>query len=227
MSATMAIVLALFCLASGGFLGFLIGRGGASSEAKRAEALEEEFSDYRRNVTEHFGETAEHFRNIGRQYRDLYEHMASGADALCNDEDRARLAFPSLRAIEGVAATTVAGVAGASVEAGEAVEETAEAAPPEAEDTPEAVEASDLTVADAQADAEPIEDAIKVEVEIEVIDDEPDEAAVAETEAQPESETVAGTEASAGEEPEAKSEAAEDDDAGKADPESLRNAGAT
>ncbi len=38
-------------------------------------------------MTEHFGQTAAHFQAIGKQYRELYEHMATGAQSLCESDD--------------------------------------------------------------------------------------------------------------------------------------------
>ncbi len=49
-----------------------------------AEEIRGKFDAYRRDVTEHFGRTAEHFQAIGKQYRELYEHLASGADSFCD-----------------------------------------------------------------------------------------------------------------------------------------------
>jgi uncharacterized membrane-anchored protein YhcB (DUF1043 family) len=51
-----------------------------------AEEIRDKFEAYRRDVTEHFGRTAEHFQAIGKQYRELYEHLASGADSFCDTD---------------------------------------------------------------------------------------------------------------------------------------------
>ena len=48
--------------------------------------MQRQFDDYRQSVTEHFGRTAEHFQAISQQYRELYEHMASGADTLIDQQ---------------------------------------------------------------------------------------------------------------------------------------------
>lgn len=199
MSAALAIVLAAICLAGGGLLGFLLGRGGGR-EKQRAEALEQEFEDYKRNVTEHFGKTAEHFQSIGRQYRELYEHMAGGATTLCEEDDRTRLAFPSLLTIEAVAETNTAEApaldaaaepadaapsadeheasATETAEAAEAETEARELAEVTADAEPEPAEASAGTADDAPADEaaelaadDVAEDDLKVEVSVEVIDD--------------------------------------------------------
>ena len=180
MSAALAIALALICLAGGGLLGFLLGRGGGS-EKKRAAALEQEFEDYKRNVTEHFGKTAEHFQSIGRQYRELYEHMASGASALCKEDDRTRLSFPSLLTIEAVAesdpdaspadeAAPAAPEAAADEGASAPEDETADAADSE----PRAAAGEDEAAALAATDA--ADDEIRVEVDVEVVDDDAPDA---------------------------------------------------
>ena len=87
MSETALIVLgAIGLLAAGIGLGYWLAQLRARGESAKADAVRQEFADYRREVTRHFGQTAEHFRAIGREYRDLYEHMASGADSLCDRE---------------------------------------------------------------------------------------------------------------------------------------------
>ena len=53
-------------------------------EAAKAGDVQQELDEYRRHVTEHFSETAQHFQALGQQYRSLYKHMATGADALCD-----------------------------------------------------------------------------------------------------------------------------------------------
>ena len=87
MSETVLIVLgAIGLLAAGTWLGYWLATLRAHGESARADEVRQEFEEYRREVTQHFGQTAEHFRAIGREYRDLYEHMASGADSLCDRE---------------------------------------------------------------------------------------------------------------------------------------------
>ena len=87
MSETALVVLgAIGLLAAGTGLGYWLAQLRTRGESARADEVLQEFEDYRREVTRHFGQTAEHFRAIGREYRDLYEHMASGADSLCDRE---------------------------------------------------------------------------------------------------------------------------------------------
>ena len=89
-------VVAAAGIAVGLFLGWLI----ASLLQRRANAgasvagLRKEMEDYREEVNTHFAHTAELFKDTTEKYRDLYEHLAGGAQELCNDlPDRARVEF--------------------------------------------------------------------------------------------------------------------------------------
>ncbi len=79
---TMAAV-ALLLVLVGASIGFLLGRMGRSNAKSKLEETRAEYDDYRKDVTRHFDQTAEQFHAIGQQYRDLYEHMAKGAEAFC------------------------------------------------------------------------------------------------------------------------------------------------
>jgi len=83
MSPMILIGAAALALLAGTALGYLLGSSGRRKESERAGALRAELDEYRREVTEHFGVTAAHFRAIGGEYRKLYEHMAAGAAGLC------------------------------------------------------------------------------------------------------------------------------------------------
>ena len=67
-------------------LGFLVAQLRSGKQVAKAANVQKQFDDYRQSVTEHFGRTAEHFQSIGEQYRELYEHMASGADTLLDPQ---------------------------------------------------------------------------------------------------------------------------------------------
>ena len=67
-------------------LGFWVAQLRTGKHVAKAADVQEQFDDYRQSVTEHFGRTAEHFQAIGQQYRELYEHMASGADTLIDPQ---------------------------------------------------------------------------------------------------------------------------------------------
>ena len=105
MSETILIVLgAIALVAAGAALGFWLAHVRMRGEAARADEVREQFDDYRREVTQHFGRTAEHFKAIGREYRELYEHMASGADSLCDREAvDVKLSFAPKAILESIA----------------------------------------------------------------------------------------------------------------------------
>lgn len=84
MSPVMLIAAAIALFGLGLIGGFLFAAWRNKGEASKAGEIQEELDDYRRQVTEHFSETAEHFQAIGQQYRSLYKHMANGAGALCD-----------------------------------------------------------------------------------------------------------------------------------------------
>ncbi|MEM7543680.1 MAG: DUF1043 family protein [Pseudomonadota bacterium] len=52
--------------------------------ARKVEALEKQHSDYRDSVTSHFQDTAELLEQMTAQYRAVYQHMADGAQSLCD-----------------------------------------------------------------------------------------------------------------------------------------------
>ena len=77
------VAAAVLLLLAGAGIGFLLGRKGRSNATSKLEETRAEFDDYRRDVTRHFDQTAQQFQTIGQQYRDLYEHMAKGAESFC------------------------------------------------------------------------------------------------------------------------------------------------
>ncbi len=61
---------------------------------KNVQALRKEMDDYRNEVNEHFARTADLFKESTEKYRDLYEHLAGGAQTLANDlPDRTQVEF--------------------------------------------------------------------------------------------------------------------------------------
>ena len=143
----------------GGGVGFWVGRSGVGGSKARVEKAEAELEEYKRSVTEHFGQTAAHFQAIGKQYRDLYEHMANGAQALCEaDEAGGQLLFaPGADA----ASTNVKEPAAESVVEAEARQPLDYAEQPIAEEVADAsetaVEVVDEQLADVAAEAESAE----------------------------------------------------------------------
>ena len=82
------VLIAVLLLAAGSGFGFWLGQRRGRQDAAKSTRVQEEFAAYRNQVAEHFGETAGHFQALGTQVRRLYDHMAAGADMLC-DEDAA------------------------------------------------------------------------------------------------------------------------------------------
>ena len=87
MSPILLIGLGVVLLSLGVGLGLLIAHLQRKSEAAKASDIQSELDDYKRQVNEHFGQTAQHFQALGQQYQSLYEHMAEGAQALCDSSE--------------------------------------------------------------------------------------------------------------------------------------------
>ena len=76
------LLIGLVALLIGGGAGFWIGQTRGRSDAARSDDLQRELDAYREQVSQHFGKTAEHFQALGVQVRELYDHMAVGAETL-------------------------------------------------------------------------------------------------------------------------------------------------
>jgi uncharacterized membrane-anchored protein YhcB (DUF1043 family) len=105
MSETILMALgAVGFLGAGVGLGFWLSQALTRGESAKADEVQRQFDDYKQEVTQHFGRTAKHFKAIGREYRDLYEHMASGADSLCDREAfDVKLSFEPKAILESIA----------------------------------------------------------------------------------------------------------------------------
>ena len=78
-----------------GVAGLLLGaglhRGVGSSSAKirnlkkELARSEEKNRDYQQNVADHFSETASLLNGLTRQYKNIHDHLAVGAEQLCRD----------------------------------------------------------------------------------------------------------------------------------------------
>ncbi|MCD6056397.1 MAG: hypothetical protein K0R12_1359 [Gammaproteobacteria bacterium] len=73
-------------------LGLIIGAW-FSPRARQARRLAEELDkarktlqQYQHDVTDHFLDTAKHFRELTTRYEQLFEHLKRGANHLCHDE---------------------------------------------------------------------------------------------------------------------------------------------
>ena len=149
----------------GGGVGYWVGRTGVGGSKAKIEKAEAELDEYKRNVTAHFGQTAAHFQAIGKQYRELYEHMATGAQALCEPDEAGRqLLFAPGDEHWGSLKEVAEDVATETLEAAEQPTVTEE---PSADEVPESVEAreepTDEQLAEIEAesiDAEPVDETV-------------------------------------------------------------------
>lgn len=133
-----ALVGVIFLLVGGG-AGFWFGQKRGREDAAKSGDLQKEFDAYRDQVAAHFGKTADHFQALGVQVRELYDHMAVGADTLCDPArtDQA-IAFSATEALQSPAAEEPADEESEIAET--AAEETAEAT--DVAETPETTEAA-------------------------------------------------------------------------------------
>ena len=109
-------------------LGFWAAQLRSGKQVAKAADVQKAFDEYRESVTEHFGRTAEHFQAIGQQYRELYEHMASGADTLIDPQAMdEKLSFTPATSIEQAGDEAGAEtIESSATETAKAVDETAD-----------------------------------------------------------------------------------------------------
>ncbi len=72
-----------------GYVALRFGFGVSRKEAELAEALresEQALADYKEEVLERFGDTADKFRRLNEAYVDLHQQLAESAVALCGDD---------------------------------------------------------------------------------------------------------------------------------------------
>ena len=88
---------AIACLVIGIVIG-LIFSSRLNSSASRVQELENQIRDikdnhlvYRDNVSDHFSMTADLVQHMTESYREVYQHLASGAQDLCSDEVASKL----------------------------------------------------------------------------------------------------------------------------------------
>lgn len=84
-------MVAAAALAGGLVIGGFAGRSFSSETQKSREMqkqldrVTQEQKDYQHEVAEHFTDTAKLLRNMAESYRDVHNHLATGADTLCSD----------------------------------------------------------------------------------------------------------------------------------------------
>ena len=88
---------AIACLVLGIVIG-LVFSSRLNSSASRVKELENQIRDikdnhltYRDNVSDHFSMTADLVQHMTESYREVYQHLASGAQDLCSNEVASKL----------------------------------------------------------------------------------------------------------------------------------------
>lgn len=81
-------LISIVALVVGAVIGFLMGRSGGNSnrQAELSEQLDDtkkELENYKSEVNSHFEKTAELVNNLTHSYQDVHQHLASGAQGLC------------------------------------------------------------------------------------------------------------------------------------------------
>lgn len=88
---------AIGCLAGGILIGVIIASRLGTSPARVQELenqireLKDTHNNYRENVSDHFSMTAELFQHMTESYKEVYQHLASGAQELCNSDVASKL----------------------------------------------------------------------------------------------------------------------------------------
>jgi len=78
--------------AVGGLVGYALSRAKSDNMGKVRELeqnladAQQEMNDYKTEVGQHFGKTAQLFNNLTDDYRAVYEHLATGSQTLCGDK---------------------------------------------------------------------------------------------------------------------------------------------
>ncbi|QSP94514.1 YhcB family protein [Marinobacter salinisoli] len=87
------ILAAVAALIVGIVIGVIVGRSGQGTTLRQRRAeqqieeLRNEYTRYQAQVNEHFMESAHLLRRFNDTYRDINQHMARGANRLCNDDE--------------------------------------------------------------------------------------------------------------------------------------------
>ncbi len=93
----MTWLLAIGGLAIGVVIGVVFANRLGTSPARVQELenqirqLKQDHSDYRDDVSDHFSMTAELVQHMTESYRDVYQHLANGAQDLCSSEVAGKL----------------------------------------------------------------------------------------------------------------------------------------
>jgi uncharacterized membrane-anchored protein YhcB (DUF1043 family) len=93
----MVWMIALGCLAAGAALGYWFAANKATDSAQvtdlesHVQELQRSQAIYREEVSDHFNTTAELIQQMTDSYKDVYQHLANGAQGLCSEEVASKL----------------------------------------------------------------------------------------------------------------------------------------
>lgn len=95
-------IIAVVALAVGVLIGFLMGRSGSGEPYRKTLEAElrgsrAEMDRYKKEVTQHFEQTASLVNELTDQYRKVHQHLATGAQSLCPDQTAGRSLQSSLQ----------------------------------------------------------------------------------------------------------------------------------
>lgn len=103
---------AVGCLAVGIAIGFVLA-GRTTSNPQKISDLEQQLQDlqrsharYREEVSEHFSMTAELVQQMTDSYKDVYQHLATGAQELCSGDVASKLLPASSEGVFGLTLST-------------------------------------------------------------------------------------------------------------------------
>ncbi|MCP2040307.1 uncharacterized membrane-anchored protein YhcB (DUF1043 family) [Neisseria sp. HSC-16F19] len=128
---------------------WLVKRSSSGKQQQQHDALQQQFSDYRRHVDQHFVDTAAAVDELNRSYQKVVQHLSQGAQSLMGKE-----ALQEQLSKRTDASVTVAYLAAQAAVADETAAENAAA---------EALEAAEHTADAADASVETVETAAAAE----------------------------------------------------------------
>ena len=94
------VLVGIAALLLGAGIGLLTGRRMTPDTRKQRELernldrLLQQQKDYQHEVVEHFTDTSKLLNNLAESYRDVHNHLASGANNLCDDPNWAKCRHP-------------------------------------------------------------------------------------------------------------------------------------
>ncbi len=72
---------------AGLLIGLLIGKTIGGTNSSSTKKVEQEFQEYKKQVSEHFGKTADLVDNLTHSYKDVFDHLGNSARALLSEEE--------------------------------------------------------------------------------------------------------------------------------------------